>query len=66
MIAALTRRVERLERALSPEQPGPCFVMAPDNAAAERQIARLEEDFGERLPRTLFVMTLVDREDRGQ
>ena len=45
---------------------GPCFVMAPDRIGADREIARLKTEYGERLPRTLFVMTLVDREDRGQ
>ncbi|HVJ14952.1 MAG TPA: hypothetical protein VM686_05905 [Polyangiaceae bacterium] len=40
--------------------------MSSDTEAAERHIARLKAEFSERLPRTLFVMTLVDREDRGQ
>jgi hypothetical protein len=63
MNPALARRVEQLERVLSPATPGPCFVMAFDASAAEREIVRLKVEFGERLPRTLFVMTLADRKD---
>ena len=64
MRPTLARRVEQLERALSPATPGPCFIMAPDDDAAEREIVRLKAEFGERLPRTMFVMTLADRKDR--
>ena len=49
-----------------PERSGPCFVMAPNDAAAEREIERLEAEYGDRLPKALFVMTLADREDRGR
>ena len=66
MKSALARRVERLERALSPATAGPCFIMASDTGAAEREIARLKAEYGERLPKMLFVMTLADREDHGQ
>ena len=66
MNATFVRRIEQLERALSPATSGPCFIMAPDAEAAEREIARLKAEFGQRLPKTLFVMTLVDREHRGQ
>ena len=40
MIAALSRRLERLERALVPEQSGPCFVMAPDRITADREVLK--------------------------
>jgi len=49
-----------------PERSGSCFVMASNAGAAEREIARLKAEFGERLPTTLFVMTLADRKDQGQ
>jgi hypothetical protein len=45
---------------------GPCFVMAPDRIGADREIARLKTEYGERMPKTLFVMTLADRKDRRQ
>jgi hypothetical protein len=57
----LTRRIERLERALSPRAPGSCFVLVSDANAVEHEIARLKGEFRERLP----VMTLADRKDRG-
>ena len=62
----LTRRIPRLEQALTPATRGPAFVLAPDRAAADREIAQLKSEFGERLPTTLFVMTLADREEHGQ
>ena len=64
MNATFVRRIEQLERALSPATSGPCFIMASDAEAAEREIARLKAEFGERQPRTMFVMTLADRKDR--
>lgn len=36
--------------------PAPCFVRASNSAKAERQVADLEAEFGQCLPRTLFVM----------
>jgi hypothetical protein len=60
----LTRRIEKLERTLAPDIFGPCFIMAPDDDAAKREIDRLKAEFGERLPRTMFVMTLADRRVR--
>ena len=49
-----------------PQQSGPCFVMAPNDAAAKREIERLQAEYGDGLPKALFVMTLADREVRGQ
>jgi hypothetical protein len=45
MNPALTRRIEQLERALSPATPGPCFVMAFGASTADRHIARLKAEF---------------------
>ena len=56
MNGTLVRRIEQLERELHPATSGPCFVMAPDESAAEGEIARLQAEFGDRLPKTLFVM----------
>jgi len=64
MNTTLLRRIEQLERAMPAVLPGPCFVMVPDRTTAEREIARLKAEFGDRLPRTMFVMTLADRKDR--
>ena len=66
MTTNLIRRVELLERDLMPQQSGPCFVMAPNDAAAKREIERLQAENGDRLPKALFVMTLADRKVRGQ
>ena len=57
MTTTLIRRIERLERDLMPERSGPCFVMAPDDAAAE---------YGDRLPKVMFIMTLARPEDRDR
>jgi hypothetical protein len=62
----LTRRIAKLEGTLAPDIFGPCFVMAPDRIGADREIARLKTEYGERMPKTLFVMTLADRKDRRQ
>ena len=35
-----------------------------DGTTADREIARIKAEFGERLPRTMFMMTLPEREDR--
>ena len=63
MNATLVRRIEQLERAIPAGPPGPCFIMAPDNDAATRKIARLK---GERPPKTLFVMICAGVEGRCQ
>jgi hypothetical protein len=65
MNTTLLHRIEQLERAMPAVLPGPCFIMASDANAAKREIERLKAEFGERLPTTLFVMTLADRKDRG-
>ena len=67
MTTALERRLGAVERRMGVEgcTVGSCFVMAPDASAAKREIARLKAVFGERLPRTMFVMTLADRRVRG-
>ena len=49
-----------------PERSGPCFVMAPDDAAAEREIEQLEAEYGDRLPKVMFIMTLARPEDRDR
>ena len=56
---ALTRRIEQLERATPSGPSGPAFVMAADASAAEREIERLKAEYGDRLPKTLFVMILA-------
>ena len=66
MTTTLTRRIERLERALSPATSGPCLIMASDANAAARRVAQLKSEFGEQLPRTLFVIMLTNRKDQGQ
>ena len=60
MNPTLTRRIENLEHALAPATSGPCFIMAPDHTTADREIERLQVEHGDRLPRTLFVMTCAD------
>ena len=66
MNAPLVRRIEQLERAMPAVLPGPCFVVAPDCTTADREIARIKAEFGDRLPRSLFVMTLAGRGKSGQ
>ena len=66
MTTNLIRRVERLERNLMPQQSGPCFVMAPNDAAAKREIERLQAEYGDRLPKVMFIMTLARPEDRDR
>jgi hypothetical protein len=66
MNTTLLRRIEQLERAMPAVLPGRCFIMASDANAAEHEIVRLKAEFGERLPKTLFVMTLADRRDRNR
>ena len=66
MTTTLTRRIEKLERTLAPDIFGPCFVMAPDRIGADREIARLKTEYGERLPKTLFVMICAGAQDRDQ
>ena len=66
MTTTLIRRIERLERDLMPERSGPCFVMVPDDAAAEREIEQLEAEYGDRLPKVMFIMTLARPEDRDR
>ena len=66
MNRTLVRRIEQLERAIPAGLPGPCFILAPDDDAAEREIARIKAEFGDRLPCSLFVMTLAGRGKSGQ
>ncbi len=63
MSSTLTRRIEQLERAAPSGPPGPCFVMAADDSAAEREIERLKAEFGDRLTKTLFVMICAETEE---
>ncbi len=55
----LVRRIEGLERTTLSDFSGPAFVMAADASAAEHEIARLQAEYGDRLPKTLFVMILA-------
>ena len=66
MNTTLLHRIEQLERAMPAVLPGPCFIMASDANAAKREIERLKAEFGDRLPRSLFVMTLAGRGKSGQ
>ena len=59
MTGTLTRRIEQLERAIPSGPSGPTFVMAADAGTAERDIARLQAEYGDRLPKALFVMILA-------
>ena len=56
MTAGLARRVERLERAVSPVPSGPAFIVAPGADTAERGIERLPAGHGGRLSRATFIM----------
>jgi hypothetical protein len=66
MTRALERRLGALERQMRLDggTVGPCFVMA--RTTADREIARIKAEFGDRLPHCLFVMTLAGRERSGQ
>ena len=37
-----------------------------ERAAAEREIERLEAEYGDRLPKVMFIMTLARPEDRDR
>jgi hypothetical protein len=59
---AIERRVQTLEQTLKPLRSGPCFIMASSEAEADREIERLRAEYPEGMPRTLFIMTLAQRE----
>ena len=52
----IERRLGALEQVLKPVRYGPSFIMASSRAEANRKIERLEADYGDSLPKTLFVM----------
>jgi hypothetical protein len=56
MNGSLSRRIEPLERAIQSGSPGPAFVMAAGASTAKRAIEQLKTKYGDRLPKTLFVM----------
>ena len=52
----IERRLGALEQALKPVHSGPSFIMANSQAEADREIDRLRAEFGDGLPKALFVM----------
>ena len=61
-IRAIERRIAALEQTLRPVPCGPAFVMAASRAKADREIERLRAEFGDAMPKTMFVMICSEPE----